>query len=482
MKTFSRMFSVLLIGTLIMATSLVGQTLDRTKRPVLQKPPTIELPAFQKATLSNGLAVWVVEQHKLPVVAFNLALQSGAACDPADRAGLATLTAELMDAGTKSMDALKIADRLDFIGATMRIGAGVDGTSASLMTLSKHLDEGLAVYSEVLTAPTFPQKEFDRIKKQRLTSLLQQKDRAATTATIAFNHILFGKDHPYGNDPSGNETSVNAITRDDVEKFYQTYYRPNNGTLIVVGDVTLRDLLPRLEKSFAGWQQKPVPAAVIPPAPAPGARAIYLIDKPGAPQSEIRIGYPSLARSTPDYFPVQVLNRLLGGQYSSRININLREKHGYTYGARSVFIMNKEVGPFYAGGGFVSTKTDSSIYQILYEIDRTYKDGVSADELEFGKKGMIGGFALGFETSFQIAGALQSIVLYNLPEDYFNTYLQHIDAVTLPDVQKVAKKYLDSSKMSIVIVGDVNSIRKGIEGLNLGPIVLCDTNGNPLPK
>ncbi len=482
MKILSRIPLALWIGTLIMAPTLLGQTLDRTKRPLPQKPPSIELPAFQKATLSDGLAVWVVEQHKLPIVAFSLVIQSGAACDPADRPGLATLTAELMDAGTKTMDALQVADRLDFIGATMRIGATVDGTQAGLMTLAKHLDEALAVYSEVLTSPTFPQKEFERIKKQRLTSLIQQKDRAATTASIAFNHIIYGDNHPYGNDPSGSEASVNAITRDDVVKFYETYYRPNNGTLIVVGDVTLKDLLPRLEKGFAGWKAKDAPAPALPAAPSPGMRTVYLIDKPGAPQSEIRIGYPCLARRTPDFFPVQLLNRLLGGQYSSRINTNLREKHGYTYGARSVFVFNKEAGPFYAGGGFVSTKTDSSIVQILYEIDRTYRDGVTADELEFAKKGMIGSFALGFETPQQIAASLVNIVLYGLPDDYFNTYLQHIDSVTLADVRAAAKKYLDSSKMKIVVVGDVNRIRKSIEALDVGPVVLCDSNGNPLSK
>ena len=480
MKTPSRILTASLIGALVMATTLSAQQMDRTKRPVPQKAPVIGLPAFQKATLSNGLAVWLVEEHKLPLVAFNLVLQSGAACDPADRPGLATLTAELMDAGTKTMDALQIADRLDFIGTSLRISANVDGTSASLMTLSKHLDEALAIYTEVLTTPTFPQKEFDRIKKQRLTSLLQQKDRAAVTATIAFNHILYGSNHPYGNDPSGTEASVTAMTRDDVAKFYESYYRPNNGTLIVVGDVTLKEFLPRLEKSFAGWKNAPFPAAAIAKAPEQGTRKVYLIDKPGAPQSEIRIGYPCLSRSTPDFFPVQVLNRLLGGQFSSRINMNLRERHGYTYGARSVFVLNKQAGPFYASGGFVSTKTDSSIRELLHEIDRTCKDGVSSEELEFGKRGMIGAFALGFETPMQIAAGLQNIVLYNLPENYFNTYLQNIDAVTLEEVQKVAKRYLDSSKMSVVVVGDVKEIRKGIEALQIGETVLCDVAGNPV--
>lgn len=221
---------------------------------------------------------------------------------------------------------------------------------------------------------------------------------------------------------------------------------------------------------------------MMPATPSLTAREVYLIDKPGAPQSEIRIGYPALSRSTPDFFPVQVMNRLLGGQYSSRINMNLRERHGYTYGARSVFVFDRQPGPFVASGGFVSTKTDSSIREILFEIDRTRNEGVTEQELEFSKKGMEGSFALTFETPLQIAMALQNIVLYGLPDDYFNTYLQKVDAVNLADVQKVARQYLDSTRMAVLVVGDIHQIRPGVDALKLGTTTVCDVHGNPLEK
>ena len=461
-------------------TGTAQQSLDRTTRPGPQPTPAIVLPEIQKATLSNGLAVWVVEKHSLPTVALNMVFQCGADHDPLDKPGIATMTAEMLDAGTTSMDALQISDKLNFLGATMSVRSNFDGTYALLATLTRHLDEALAVYADVITHPTFPQKEFERIQKQRLTSLLQQKDRAATIATLAFNHIIYGKDHPYGNDPAGTDSSVKAMTREDLLKFYSACYRPNGTTLIVVGDVTLNGITEKLEKAFAGWKQGPVPSVAFPPTPTISVRKVYLIDKPGAPQSEIRIGYPSLARSTPDYFAVTVMNRILGGQFSSRLNMNLRERHGYTYGARSGFSFNKKPGPFVASGGFVSTKTDSSLHEFFYEIGRTHAEGLTGEELEFSKKGLTGSFALGFETPAQIAGALQNLVLYGLPEDYYRTYLQNIDKVSLDDVKRVSGTYLDPAKMAVVVVGDVKSIRDGVEKLKLGETVMCDVDGNPL--
>jgi zinc protease len=208
---------------------------------------------------------------------------------------------------------------------------------------------------------------------------------------------------------------------------------------------------------------------------------VYLVDKPGAPQSEVRIGYPALARSTPDYFPALEMNRLLGGQFTSRINLNIREKHGYTYGARSAFNFQKGAGPFTASGGIVTEKTDSSLIEFLHEINLMKEKGMSATELEFVKKGLVGSFALGFETPAQIAGSLQSLVLYGLPEDYFNNYLQNIEAVKLDEIQRVAAKYLDASKMAVVVVGDLAKIKDGVEKLNLGKTVMSDLDGNPVP-
>jgi predicted Zn-dependent peptidase len=320
----------------------------------------------------------------------------------------------------------------------------------------------------------------ERIRSQRLTALLQQKDRASTIASLAFSRIIYGTDHPYGSDPSGTEASVKGMTREDLLKFYTTYYRPNNATLIVVGDATLSTLLPKLEAAFAAWKSAPVASLDLPAVPAVPKRSVYLIDKPGAPQSEIRIGYPALARSTPDFFPVMVMNRILGGQYSSRINLNLRERRGYTYGARSSFTFTRQPGPFTASGGFFTAKTDSAIHEFMVELDAMHREGITPQELEFSKKGLTGSFAQSFETSQHIAGALQNLVLYGLPDDYYQHYLQNIEKVTLEDVRRVSAAYLDPAKMAVVVVGDVKTIRPGIEQLHLGPVIVADPQGNAL--
>ncbi len=471
-------------GVMIMTASMSLVTLaqDRTQRPGPLGTPRVQLPTIQKAKLANGLNVWLVEQHELPIVAFNLVIQAGSDHDPISRPGIASMTADVIDEGTTSRDALKIADELEFIGASLGARSDADGSYLTLNTITKRLEEGLAVYADVLANPTFPQKEFERLRKQRQTALLQQKDRPTAIAGIAFSRITYGQNHPYGNDASGTEASLTGMTRDDLLNFYSTYYRPNNATMIVVGDVTLADITKRLEKLLGGWKSAPIPTVTLPSTPTVDKRRLYLIDKPGAAQSEVRIGSPAAARSTPDFFPISLMNRILGGQFSSRLNLNLREKHGFTYGARSGFSFNKQPGPFVASAGVTTAKTDSSLREFRYEIDRMYEEGASADEIAFVKKGFAGNFALNFETPAQIAGAMQNIVLYNLPENYYETYLQNIDKVSVDDVKKVAKKYLDSSRMAFVVVGDVKVIREGSEKLGLGETILCDAEGNRITQ
>lgn len=471
---------VFIIALFLISVPTMTQTLDRTKRPAPAGIPRVSLPAIQKATLTNGLRIWLVRHSELPLAAFNLVIQSGADHDPVTMPGLATMTAELLDEGTDSRDALQVADDLEVIGATLSVRAITDGSFITLNTLTRHLDKALEVYCDVISNPTFPQKEFERIRHQRLTTLLQQKDRAATIANLAFNHILYGYEHPYGNDNAGTPASIESMRRDDLIDFYTRYYRPNNATMIIVGDVRLSEIVSRLEQGLAQWKSAPVPKLTMPPTPASERRMVYMIDKPAAPQSELRIGYPALARSTPDFFPVFVMNRILGGQFTSRVNLNLREKRGFTYGARTAFQFNKQPGPFVASAGVTTSKTDSSIQEFLYEIDRMRADGATAEELEYVKKGLSGNFALTFETPSQVAGALQNIVLYGLPEDYYENYLENIARVSLPDVARVSARYLDSSRMAVVVVGDVDVIREGIERLDIGEVVMCDVEGRRL--
>ncbi|HEV8538400.1 MAG TPA: pitrilysin family protein [Bacteroidota bacterium] len=471
------------VSTLAFFSSLIraGDDVDRTKRPVGKPAPKVALPQIQKATLKNGLKILLVEHHELPTAAFNLVIQAGSDHDPVTQPGIASVTADLLDEGTKKRDALQISEGIVSIGASFGTNSSLDGSSMTLSTLTKHLEKALDIFTDVLVNPTFPEKDFERIRKTRLAGLMQQRDQPPVIANNAYSYLLYGPNHPYGNNPSGSEASLKSMKTDDLKKFYQTYYRPNNATLVVVGDVRLDDITSKLEPMLSGWQEGSVPAFSIPEPKAPDKMRVYLVDKPGAPQSEVRIGYPALARSTPDFFPVELMNRVLGGQFSSRINLNLREKHGYTYGARSGFGYRKGVGPFTAQGGIVTEKSDSAMREFLNEINAMREKGVAKDELEFVKKGLTGNFALSFETPVQIAGSLQNIVLYSLPENYYNNYLQNIESVTLDDVNRVAKQYLDASKMAMVVVGDLSKIKDGIAAQNFGEVILCDLDGKPLP-
>ena len=480
-KSLEKIMFGILLTALYASTTLAGDDIDRMKRPTPKPAPKVALPDIQKTTLKNGLKIWLVEHRELPTVALNLVIQSGSDHDPVTQPGIASMTADVIDEGTKTRDALKISEEIETIGASFSTGSSWDGSFMTMNTLTKHLDKALGVFTDVLLNPIFPEKDFERLRKQRLTSLLQQRDQPPMIANNAYSHILYGSGHPYGNNPVGTETSLKGMTTSDLVKFYRTYYRPNNATLIVVGDVKLSDITSRLEKALSTWEQADVPAFSVPEAKVVEKRQIYLIDKPGAPQSEVRIVYPALSRSTPDFFPVVVMNRMLGGQFTSRINLNLRERHGYTYGASSGFNFQKGTGPFTAQGGIVTEKTDSALHEFLFEIDLMREKGMSAEELEYVKKGLLGNFALTFETPAQIAGALQNIVLYGLPENYYQNYLQNIESVSLEDVDRVAKIYLGSSKMAIVIVGDLAKIKENISGMNLAPVSLCDLDGKPLP-
>ncbi|MDQ1524755.1 MAG: zinc protease, partial [Pyrinomonadaceae bacterium] len=453
---------------------------------VLPKPgpePRLVLPKVERHRLSNGLEVFLVRHSELPVVNMNLIIRSGAAADPENLPGAASLTADLLDEGTKTRNALDISNALASVGARMSVSAGWDSTNAELLTLTRHLDRALEVYADVLLNPAFPEADLKRLRGSRLASLQQQRDNADAIAGVVYSSILYGSKHPYGRPLSGNEASLNAITDADVRRFYETYYRPNNAALIVAGDVTAATLLPKLERAFAAWKPAQVPASDVSATPPARERAgIYLVDKPGAAQSVIQIGQVGVARSTPDYFPLLVLNSMLGGQFVSRINLNLREDKGYTYGARSGFDYRRGAGPFSASGGVFTNVTKESVSEFLKELRGIRGEiPVTERELEYAKQGILRGFPRGFETPDQIAGRLATVVLYNLPDDYFNSYSARVRAVTLADITRVANRYLDPSRMAILVVGDRKAIEPGLRSLGIGEgITYLDAEGRPV--
>jgi predicted Zn-dependent peptidase len=352
-----------------------------------------------------------------------------------------------------------------------------------MLTLTRHLDRALDVYADVLLNPAFPETDFKRLRNSHLAALQQQRDNADAIAGVVYSSILYGNMHPYGRPLSGNEASLGALAEADVRRFYETHYRPNNAALVVAGDVTAATLLPKLERAFAAWKPGQVPAANVSAQPPARERAgIYLVDKPGAAQSVIQIGQVGVARSSPDYFPLVVLNSMLGGQFVSRINLNLRENKGYTYGARSNFDYRLGAGPFTASGGVFTNVTKESIGEFLKELRGIRGEiPVTASELEYAKQGILRGFPRGFETPDQIAGRLSSLVLYNLPADYFNTYNARVRAVTLADITRVANRYLTPERMAILVVGDRKAVEPGLRSLGIGDsITLLDAEGRPV--
>jgi predicted Zn-dependent peptidase len=460
---------------------LLVQGVDRTKPPTLPPPPALKLPAVRTASLPNGLELVVVESHKVPVVDVSLVLDAGAVRDPADLPGLATFTATMLQQGAGRRSAFDIADETAFLGAQLTSSAGFDVATVALHVPTRRLTEALDLLADVVLRPTFPDSEITRQRELRRTQLLQQRDEPVQVANVAFPAIVYGAAHPYGRPLAGNDSSVTGLSRARVTTFYGTFYRPNAARLLVVGDVTLDEARRLVTARFGGWTRGDVSAATAATAPAPAARAFYLIDKPGAAQSVVRIGQVGPARDTPDYFALQVLNTILGGSFTSRLNQNLRETHGYTYGAGSAFALRRAGGPFVAQASVVTAKTDSSLIEFLKELRRIRDETVPAPELEKAKQYIILGLPGDFETTAGAAFRFRDLLVYGLPLDYYGGYIDRINAVTAADVQRVARRYIDPDRFDIVIVGDRSQIEAGIKALNEGPILYRDLWGQAIP-
>ena len=444
---------------------------DRSRPPKLGEPPVLRLPAIQKTTLSNGVPVWIIEQHRVPLVQVNVILRGGGSLDRAGRFGMASLVAGMLDEGAGSRSSLELADAVDLLGADLSTSSSFDYSAVRLSTPAQNLAAAMPLLADVVLRPTFPDAELERLKKERLTALVQAQDNPAAVIGYAFPRVVFGPAHRFGTPAGGLAPAIQAITADEARSFYKEHYVSGHATIVVVGDVTPGGVKAELERAFGAWPGSGprTAAAAMPAATQLAKREIVLVDKPGAAQSQIRIGLVGVPRSTPEYAILEVLNAALGGSFTSRLNLNLREKNGYTYGAASAFDMRMSAGPFLAAAPVQTDKTADALREFFVEFDNILKP-IPAAELEKTRNYVALSFPGEFETSRNLAQKLEELVVYNLPEDTYQTFVQAVEKVTAADVQKAAVKYIQPDKMAVVIVGDRKAIEPGIAALKLGPI------------
>ena len=454
------------------------QPLDRTKTPPAGKPPVLRVPAWTSSSLANGAELIVSEKHDLPLVSFTITFLGGAnQYERADRRGLASLTAAMMSEGTRRRDGEALSNALQMLGTNVTVGVSGESGTIGFQCITAKFSPTLEIVADMLENSTLPAEALERLRGQRLVALTQAKAQPAAIAGRVYPRILYGDAHPLGQ--SVTEESVKAITRDDVVAFMKTYFQPGRALVTVVGDVSAVAVKPTIEKAFAAWPaggQKP--EFTYPPLPERRATSIYLVDKPGAAQSTFAIGNPGPPRSTPDYYALQVMNTILGGMFQSRLNANIREEKGYSYGVSSAFAYGKGPGPFRTGGDIVSAKSDAALVEFMKEL-RGIVAGrpVSDDELKTAKDSLIQRLPGQFGSVGGVNGAITAIWTQGLPKDYYSQYETKIASVTTADVVRVATQYIDLDHLAIVIVGDRATIEAPLKATGIAPIKFADIEG-----
>ncbi len=449
------------------------EQLDRTVPPEAGSPPPVSLPAVADFTLGNGLRVLLIEKHEVPVVAIELQLRGGASAETGEQAGLSALTADLLDEGTPSRTAMEIASEIERLGASFSSFAGRDASRVRMSVVSDRLEPSLAILGDVVREASFPGREVERVRTEHLTHILQGRDEPRVLADNAMSHVIYGDAHPYGQPVIGTEASVASLTREHVLDFYRERYHAGNATLVVAGDVTQETLEPLLETALGSWRAESVSLPDGDTPPGPEATTVYLVDKPGAAQSEIRVGRVATDRRTDDFYRLTVLNTVLGGSFTSRLNMRLREERGFTYGARSGFALRRMAGPFVASSAVHTPVTDSAVVEFLTEIRRLVDEPIPEGELERARNFVALRLPQSFETVSDLASRISDLVLHELPLDYYDAYVDSVLAVTSADVQAAAERYL-SGGFAIVVVGDRSVVEAPLRALGAGPVEVLE--------
>jgi predicted Zn-dependent peptidase len=446
---------------------------DRSRLPDLGPERSFTFPAISRTTLANGLRVWTVAHHQVPLVSVLALVPAGASSDPPDRPGLAAITGDMLDEGCGDRSALDVHEALGRIGAQLDIDVGHDATVLGLTTLERYLGQGLELVRDMLIKPRFDQREFDRVRDLRLNRLLQLKDMPPALADRAFTQLLY-KNHPYGHLPIGTEGALRALMIRDIREFHRRAFVPSRTTVIAVGDKSHDELLAAVQEAFDGWALEPSGTIADPDTfgePPPPRTRLAVVHRAGSAQAELRIGHVALPRRTPDYHGALVANMILGGQFVSRINMNLREDKGYTYGARTSFEFRRAPGPFVLHASVQHDATADALREALSEIRAIRGERpVTREELALGRASLTRGYPRNFETADQVARGAAQLALYGLPDDYFTTFIPKVLALSEQDVTAIAAKHIDPARLLTVVVGDRDKLLPSLKALDLGDV------------
>jgi zinc protease len=443
--------------------------------------PTAALPSARRFALPNGLQVYLVESHALPIVTAYLAVRSGSSADPVQLPGLAGFTAAMLDEGTPSRDALAIARDVEMLGASLSTGSSTDGSSVFSQSLKKNAEQTLGIMSEVALQPAFPATEVDRVRNDRLTALLQQRDSPFQTAFKVMWSCLYGPEHPYGHVTLGTGPALQQMKREDLEAFYKAHFTPANAALILAGDLNEGEARRLAQAAFGEWKGE----GEATPKPAAGTAApekVLIVDKQGAPQTAVVVAQLGVTRADPDFEKLNVMNQVLGGLFSSRVNMNLREKHGYSYGAFSFVSENRGVGPIIVGASVREDVTGASVREMMNEVVTLRQEGVTEEELKLAKESIARSLPALFETTQSTVATVGQLYLYELPPDYYEGLPKRLEAITGEEVKAVADKHLRPDEMKVIAVGDRTKIDRQIQALNLGPIGYRTADAEPVVK
>jgi len=462
------------------AYTTVASSVDRKVMPPLGTPPDAPLPAVERRTLSNGLKVVLSHRTAIPMVGMSLLLDAGFAADRAGAPGISSMTMRMLDQGTTTRSALQIGDALASLGASLRAGAGLDVATVSLSVLKDKLDPALGIYADVILHPSFPASDFARVKQATLARIQQEKVQPTSLALRVMPALLYGPGHAYSQPltGSGTEESVRAMTRDDLTQFVQTWFKPNHATLVVVGDITMQELAPKLERAFNGWKPGDTPAMNIATVPGPSRSEVYILDRPGAEQSIIFAGSLVAPTNNPDELAFQTFNDAFGGSFSSRINMNLREDKHWSYGVFSFAQDARGQRPWIIYAPVQTDKTKESLAELVKELHEVASTRPLSDsEVQGAKDRETLTLAGRWETGSAVSGALQEMATYGLPDDYYQTYASHIRALSASDIGKAVSDFVKPDHEVWVVVGDRARIEAGIRGLGLGEVSFLDANG-----